>query len=86
MQFCCTGGEAMLLFFFECNFFKQPLVTYIVNIISHLPLFALMFLEHQLHIFCNHLKISISSYIVNRLETMKMYLRINVYHVHTIKI
>lgn len=72
--------------FFECNFFKQPLVTYIVNIISHLPLFALMFLEHQLHIFCNHLKISISSYIVNRLETMKMYLRINVYHVHTIKI
>lgn len=74
--------------YLECNFFKRPLVTYIVKIIllSHLPLFALMFLEHQLLIFCNHLKISISSYIVNRLETIKMYLRINVYHVHTVKI
>lgn len=80
VQFCYTGGEEML-FFHPVQLLQQPLVTYIVNIISHLPLFAL---EHQLHIFCNHL--SISSYIVNRLETMKMYLRINVYHVHIIKI
>ena len=36
--------------------FKQPLVTYIVNIISHWPPFALVLFEHQIHIFCNHLK------------------------------
>lgn len=33
------------------------------------------FLEHHIHIFCTQLNYTISSYIVNRLETMTMYLR-----------
>lgn len=38
----------------------------------------------QLHILYTY-KTSISSNIVNRFEAMKLYLRINVYHVHTMK-
>lgn len=64
--------------FNKCHGFKGPLVANVVKYCVTFASFMLYVLENQVHIFCNPLKYTISSYIVNRHESMKMYLRMDV--------